>query len=122
MALTDFFRINFPYGMKKNSKGEWFVFNREYVPIGFNTEVFKKNNINRDTPHGDLPIYAKYKKLTDSVILEIVEEETNVKRNKQGEIETVWFYNDETNPRTNPVYWDLYFYIIMELSKLEIAQ
>ena len=30
MALTDFFRINLPYGIRKNDKGEWVAFNREY--------------------------------------------------------------------------------------------
>jgi hypothetical protein len=34
--LTDFFRINLPYGMQKNEKGEWMFFNREYVPLGWN--------------------------------------------------------------------------------------
>ncbi len=35
MALSDFFRINLPYGMMRNESGEWFVFNREYAPLGF---------------------------------------------------------------------------------------
>jgi hypothetical protein len=29
MSLTDFFRINLPYGMNKNENGEWICFNRE---------------------------------------------------------------------------------------------
>jgi len=40
MALGDFFRINMPYGMRRNDKGEWFVFNREYKPLGWNTKEF----------------------------------------------------------------------------------
>lgn len=34
--LNDFFRINLPYGIAQNNKGEWMAFNREYRPIGFN--------------------------------------------------------------------------------------
>lgn len=28
MALTDFIRINLPYGIERNEKGEWTAFNR----------------------------------------------------------------------------------------------
>jgi hypothetical protein len=38
MALTDFFRINLPYGIQKNDVGEWSAFNREYKPLGWNTD------------------------------------------------------------------------------------
>ena len=37
MGLFDFFRVNLPYGLKKNSKKEWIAFNREYMPLGWNT-------------------------------------------------------------------------------------
>lgn len=38
MALTDFFRINLPYGIKCNDKNEWATFNREYMPLGSNNK------------------------------------------------------------------------------------
>jgi hypothetical protein len=38
MPLTDFFRINLPYGLKRNDNDEWFCFNREYVPLGWNSK------------------------------------------------------------------------------------
>jgi hypothetical protein len=34
MALTDFFRINLPYGLKKKLDNKWFIFNREDMPLG----------------------------------------------------------------------------------------
>lgn len=34
--LADFFRINMPYGMKQNKEGKWIIFNREYMPLGWN--------------------------------------------------------------------------------------
>jgi hypothetical protein len=37
MSLTDFFRKNLPYGIARNENGEWMAFNREYLPLGFNT-------------------------------------------------------------------------------------
>lgn len=43
MPLSDFFRINLPYGIKRNSKNEWFAFNREYVPIGWNKKDHEKS-------------------------------------------------------------------------------
>lgn len=32
--MIDFFRINMPYGMVRNDKGEWCFFNREYTYLG----------------------------------------------------------------------------------------
>lgn len=38
MALTDFTRINLPYGIERNEKGEWTAFNREYLQsLGYYT-------------------------------------------------------------------------------------
>ena len=32
--MTDFFRINMPYGMLRNDAGEWMFFNSEYTALG----------------------------------------------------------------------------------------
>ena len=34
MALSNFFKINLPYGIKRNENGQWTAFNREYKPLG----------------------------------------------------------------------------------------
>ncbi len=34
--LSDFFRINLPYGISRTDDNEWFAFNREYLPLGWN--------------------------------------------------------------------------------------
>lgn len=41
--LENFFRINLPYGMIRNDKNEWMCFNREYMPLGYvsNLALFK---------------------------------------------------------------------------------
>lgn len=63
MALSNFFRINLPYGIKKNSNDELMAFNREYMTVGWNSVEYKKN-INNDD-YSDNPIYTKYKSLTE---------------------------------------------------------
>lgn len=113
MALTDFFRINLPYGLKKNANNEWFAFNREYKPLGWNTTDF----INE----AQFPVYTIYKGLTDKMILKIFSE-TMVHRNEHGEIYLIFFYNDGTNPQSNPKHWQNYFNIIKELSKLQVKE
>ncbi|MBT2561114.1 hypothetical protein J7E50_09755 [Pedobacter sp. ISL-68] len=121
MSLTDFFRINLPYGMRKNSSGKWFAFNREYTPLGWNSQD-KAISIHEDNPYPDYPIYTKYKGLTDNAILKIIKDPDVIKRNDNGEIVSVFFYKDITNPQSHPEYWADYFEIIKQFSKLEIQQ
>ena len=46
MALNNFFKINFPYGIMKNKDNEWACFNREDKPLGTkdSLEVKEKRN------------------------------------------------------------------------------
>ena len=118
--LNDFFRINLPYGLARNEEGEWMAFNREYMPLGYN-----------DTNHRtewrkieSLPIYTKYKGLTENLLLKIAARDGEaIKRDENGEINEVWLYNDATNPMnqtTKNLYWKLYWEKLEILSKLEI--
>lgn len=119
MALTDFFRINLPYGMKKNQNNEWYFFNREYLPLGWND---KSSNIKNDD-FSDLPIHTSYKGLTEKFLISIsYNGEESVRRNEKGEIYQLWFYNDKTNPQSTEKYWPEYFEKIKQLSKREIKQ
>lgn len=121
MALTDFFRINMPYGMMKNSKGEWFFFNREYSPLGWNEKM--KKSIHDESALIEYPVFTKYKKMTPAFLEKIAwHKEKGIKRNQEGEIEMVFFYNDGNNPQSMPQYWDIYFSKIKELSKCEIKK
>ena len=62
MALTDFFRINMPYGMEKTDNG-WFVFNREYLQLGsVSIKQASKTTV-------------KYKNLTDNKLNKLIEED-----------------------------------------------
>lgn len=118
MALTDFFRINLPYGIKKNSNEEWFVFNREYVPLGWNSKHGDKN-IFDDMTFSKYPVYTKYKGLTENAILKIIKDPDRIQRNDEGEIVSVFFYYDKTNPQSSPKYWNDYFEIIKAFSKFD---
>src|SRR5665647_3714145 len=80
MSLRDFFRINMPYGMKKNSNNEWMAFNREYVPIGWCHRTPIENMMDRDA-YSTYPIHATYKTLTDKKIEKIIKDENFIRRN-----------------------------------------
>lgn len=112
MALGDFFRINMPYGMERNDKDEWFVYNREYKPLGWNTSRYV------DTK--EYPVFTKYKGLTEAILLKLAcPKEDTIKKDRNNEICQIWFYSDATNPKDNPEYWNDYFNRIKVLSMLE---
>jgi len=96
MPLNNFFSINMPYGMVKNEEGEWAVFNREYKPLGIrdknaDVDIFSRKNID------DYPVFTKYKRLGEKTLLKLTEG-LSVKRDDNGEIHQIYFYNDVTNP------------------------
>lgn len=120
MALTDFFRINFPYGMKRNENGEWFVFNREYMPLGWNSKE-DQVSIHKDDCYGEMPVYTYYKGLTENAIMKIFSEDL-IQRDSENKIARVFFYNDKTNPKSSPEYWGDYFAIMKKISQFESKQ
>ena len=118
MALGDFFRINLPYGIKKNQNGEWFVFNREYMPIGWNSTEHK-SSIFEDNVYDEYPIYTSYKNLDEKRLLKIAGDEKYVKRGDSGQIYLVFLYDDSSNPKNNSSAWDTYFDKIKLLASLD---
>lgn len=96
IMLTNFFRINLPYGIARNDNDEWMAFNREYMPLGFNNIDFKEHV---GVSYDDKPIYAKYAGLTEKLLLELAfDEEKGIIKDSNGKIKTIFFYNDGTNP------------------------
>lgn len=118
--LNNFFRINLPYGIAKNDNDEWMTFNREYMPLGYNDINFK-DHVGHS--YSDVPIYTKYKGLTDKVLIEIAHGHDGVYRNDKNEIVKVFFYDDASNPvnqsKDIKELWDEYFDKLKRLSKLE---
>jgi len=94
MSLSNFFRINLPYGFERNAAGEWAAFNRDYVPIGFSDERYPRHST-------ELPIYAPYPGLTESLIESLVDDKASIGRDPSGNIERFFLYGDRTNP-TDP--------------------
>lgn len=120
--LDKFFKVNLPYGLIKNDKNEWAVFNREYQPLGFTIREHES------VPQGSfdhLPIRAKYNRLTEKFLLEIAfDVDRGVHRNEEGEIYQVYLYNDGTNPVNidEDKLWDDYFKRLKKLSKLSLKE
>jgi hypothetical protein len=118
MALTDFFRINLPYGLKVKANNEWVVFNREYLPLSWNSKDFQESIYSEDF-YINLPLRTKYKGLTENAILKIIKNPNGIKRDDSGKISMIFFYHDRTNPQSNPKYWNSYFAITKAFSKFE---
>ena len=85
--LTNFFRINLPYGIAQNENDEWMAFNREYMPLGFNNQEFKEHV---GSSYMDKPIYTKYNGLTEKFLTEIAFHPTKgVIRDENDKIKTI---------------------------------
>jgi hypothetical protein len=113
MALTDFFRINLPYGVQRDKDGYWSVFNREYKPLGYNESS--------SVVHFDqLPVHTKYKGLTSLQITKLIKNHEHMHLDESGEVWRFFLYEDKTNPQSNPLHWEEYFAKIKFLSKLEV--
>lgn len=118
MALTDFFRINMPYGIVKSKEGKWYAFNREYVPIGWNDKKVGQH-FDDDNSYQDIPIRTKYKNATEATLKKLIDDDTTVKYDETGKIKLIFLYRDKTNPMNDKKYWDTYFEKIKILSSLK---
>lgn len=120
MSLDNFFRINLPYGMKKQPDQTWFVFNEEYAPIGWNTKQYNESLGSTSKIYTEYPISTKYKGLTDLIIETIIKDKDLIVYNEKGEITSFCFYDDRSNPLNNGGYWDHYFDKIKALAAFEV--
>ncbi len=118
MALSDFLRINLPYGMRKNESGKWFTFNREYHILGFN-QVDYVSEMSTLEPFDKLPVYSDFKGLTDEKILKLINENCKVEYNENGSIKIVFFYFDGAVPNTSLKLWNEYQNVLYKLSKFQ---
>lgn len=119
MALSNFFRINLPYGIKKNSNDEWVAFNREYKPLGWNDSFNNTISLHDDNLNSTYPIFTKYKGLTEKKLSSIVkDDEKYLKFDKDGKIIEVFFYNDGNNPSNEQKNWIEYIEKLKKVSNL----
>ena len=94
--------------MEKNENNEWFVFNREYLPLGCNEQA-------RTSQEPCRPVYTAYNGLTNTKVREIVEMSVNIVL-KDNELHKVFFYHDGTNPTEYTRNWVAYAKILQQLS------
>src|SRR5680860_317057 len=99
MALNNFFKINLPYGIKRNENGHWAAFNREYRPLG-------ENNFFKGVPESDY-VHTDYVGLSDKFLMGLADDPSSVQMDENNVIIKVFFYNDTTNPSNHPEkgYW-----------------
>lgn len=114
MALDNFFKINFPYGIKINDKGEWTAFNREYKPLGY-------TNSQEKVSEKDFK-YCKYINLTETILNKLGDTDGAVEK-ENNKIVRVFLYNDGSNPSKfeNQSLYNKYFAKLQLLSKLKKA-
>ncbi|WP_299576652.1 hypothetical protein [uncultured Sunxiuqinia sp.] len=96
--MTDFFRINMPYGLHRNDNGEWMAFNRENMPIGINKKTIEYD---QHSNYGDLPVFTSYPRLSEEILLRLSADKGSIQRDKDGEINKIFLYNDFSNPVNN---------------------
>lgn len=115
MALTNLFRINFPYGIMHTDNGKWCFFNREYLPLS-------ETNYNiKDAGLEHLENFSvSYKGLTFKKLEMIIKTHQDFfKVKKIDDNYLIYFYDDGCNP-SNTKKYDAYFNIMKDLSNFKI--
>ncbi len=82
MALTGFRNMYLPYCLERQKNGSYVVLNREYKPVGFNTEAWIE--------YKDFPVSATFK-ITRPLA-------RRLSYNKDGNLERIFLYNDGCLP------------------------
>jgi hypothetical protein len=115
MALTHFFKINFPYGIKRNESDEWSAFNRDYFPLGLTSNKILDKDQYEQQFNG-----IHYYGLTEKILLELAVSESSIKRDSSGKINSIHLYNDSTNPSKSSKNWDDYLQRLKKLGNVKI--
>jgi hypothetical protein len=120
MALTDFFNINLPYGLRRNSKNQWIAFNREYLPLGWSNDDDVKQTVGHNDIYAHMPLYTGYPQLSEAILKKLAwsGDDEGVRRDENGKIKMVFLYCDSTNPKRSDKNWKMYFDKIKILSEL----
>lgn len=114
--LTDFFRINLPYGISKNDNDEWMAFNREFMPLGFG----RKNHEDQiDNDKMNYPVYTQYKNIHEATLSKLAFGPEGIFRDNNGKVFRIFFYDDRTSPSNAPENWDSYIEKLKIVSKFK---
>jgi hypothetical protein len=106
MARSDFRAIYLPYCIQQQEDGSWLVLNRQYKPVGFNTDDHLK--------YEDFPVSTKFKGLGPAKL---------AKLSYTGKVEgnRVYLYNDGSNPLLSDSNMKAYLSRLETLAKLSVA-
>jgi len=96
--MSDFFRINLPYGIRIKKDGQIAAFNREYKPLGGSFSDDSNSKL----------LYEKYREITPEKINELAFDANSISVDTKDDSTTILFYNDSSNPQHKPEYWEQY--------------
>jgi hypothetical protein len=113
--MITFFRINLPFGIRRIQNGEWMAFNREYLPIGFNSS---KTAITEDDM-SRLTVSSRYAGLTDEFLMQIATPD-RILRDETGHIKSIYLYNETNYPLNNDECWKEYCDKLFKLAALKL--
>lgn len=116
MALDNFGRINLPYGMMRNDKDEWMIFNRDYKALGCRDRSAK---LDYENP----AMWVKYENLTEKKLLSFHHpfiDRGGPTYDSEGKITQVYFYTEGDCPFTDKNQYKRYFKVLEELSRLKV--
>jgi hypothetical protein len=118
MGLESFLSINMPYGLRRNEKGEWATFNREYMQLGMGN-IVDKMSINYPNHFENQFIYVKYKDLTETM-LEYLGASYDLYRDANGKICELRLFHPAEHPRSGDKAMKDYFERLRLLATLEV--
>ena len=106
MPLGDFRSIYLPYCIKKQDDGSYVVLNREYKPIGFNTNDF--------ITYSEFPVSSKLTGIGPGTAKKLSHEGSE-------NTDTIFLYNDGCIPTHSKENMDSYLKKISILAKLKVS-
>jgi len=119
MISPSFLHVNLPYGIRKNADGEWYAFNRMYLPLGIKDRAALRldNKVLPQDEYDRLFIGTPYAGLTETLLTKLAV--NRIERDKDNSIICIWLYNGE--PLSNTTLLNEYFDKLKTLSKLKIG-
>lgn len=105
LGLDDFRSIYLPYCLKKQKDNSYAVLNRQYKPVGFNTDDVIDYN--------DYPVTTKFKGISPSLAKKLSYDGSD-------DTESIYLYNDGCNPINSKVDMDVYMKKLTLLAKLKV--
>jgi len=105
MRITNFIAIYLPYCLRLQNNGTYAVLNRNYKPVGFNTESW--------IDYDDFPVTSKIERIGPGTAKKL-------SYNNSSDVSTIYLYNDGCNPVNSNSDMENYLKKLRILAKLTI--